>query len=148
VNGKREKLICDTSFVGHFARGTQLLGRYAGWGGAVIDRVEAGDPAVSIVTIAEAHAGYLKAGWGCRRLAEAERQFDRYSRLPIRWEFAEEWARLRAAAVASGISIGDNDLWVAATASTHRHPLVSCDRDHLRLAPDLSVEVVYLAPPV
>jgi tRNA(fMet)-specific endonuclease VapC len=148
VSEKREKLICDTSFVGHFARATRLLDRYEGWGGAVIDRVEVGDPAVSIVTIAEAYAGYLKAGWGGRRLTEAEGQFDRYRRLPIRWEFVEEWARLAVAAQGRGISIGDNDLWIAATANACRRPLVTCDRDHVRIAPDLRIEVLFVAPPV
>jgi predicted nucleic acid-binding protein len=49
---------------------------------------------------------------------------------------------------ARGIALSDNDLWIAATASTSRSPLVTCDRDHVRIARDLPVEVVYLAPPV
>ncbi|HEY0280043.1 MAG TPA: PIN domain-containing protein [Solirubrobacterales bacterium] len=56
----------------------------------------------------------------------------------------DEWARLRAAARANGVAIGDDDLWIAATASTHRCALVTCDRDHRRIARDLPVEVVYL----
>ena len=46
------------------------------------------------------------------------------------------------------IAIGDNDLWIAATASVKESVLVTCDRDHLRIARDLPVEVVYLQPPV
>lgn len=60
----------------------------------------------------------------------------------------EEWSRLMAAARAKGVKLSDNDLWTAATASTRGHALVTCDRDHLRIARDLPVEVVYLAPPV
>jgi predicted nucleic acid-binding protein len=42
----------------------------------------------------------------------------------------------------------DNDLWIAATASVREAVLVTCDRDHVRIARDLPVEVVYLQPPV
>jgi predicted nucleic acid-binding protein len=42
----------------------------------------------------------------------------------------------------------DNDLWIAATASSRGHALVTCDRDHQRIAPELPIEVVFLAPPV
>jgi predicted nucleic acid-binding protein len=59
-----------------------------------------------------------------------------------------EWARLRVAAWRTGIAIGDNDLWVAATASLREQTLVTCDRDHVRIAADLRGEVLYLAPPV
>jgi predicted nucleic acid-binding protein len=48
----------------------------------------------------------------------------------------------------TGIAISENDLWIAATASLREQMLVTCDRDHLRIARDLPVEVVYLAPPV
>ncbi len=44
-----------------------------------------------------------------------------------------------------GIAISDNDLWIAATASTSRSPLVTCDRDHVRIAPELGVEVLFSA---
>jgi predicted nucleic acid-binding protein len=59
-----------------------------------------------------------------------------------------EWARLSAAARARGVAIGDNDLWIAATASVRESVLITCDRDHVRIARDLPVEVVYLQPPV
>jgi predicted nucleic acid-binding protein len=60
----------------------------------------------------------------------------------------DEWARLRVVAKSNGIAIGDNDLWIAATASVREQVLVTCDRDHQRIAPELPGEVVYLAPPV
>jgi predicted nucleic acid-binding protein len=53
----------------------------------------------------------------------------------------------RAMAKANGIAIGDNDLWIAAAASVREHVLVTCDRDHLRIAPELGVEVLCLRPP-
>jgi hypothetical protein len=37
---------------------------------------------------------------------------------------------------------------IAATASVGESVLITCDRDHLRIARDLPVEVLYLQPPV
>jgi predicted nucleic acid-binding protein len=59
-----------------------------------------------------------------------------------------EWARLSVAARRRGIGLSDNDLWIAATASVRESVLVTCDRDHVRIARDLPVEVVFLGPPV
>lgn len=144
---KRQKLICDTSFVGHFIRRMRVPERYEQWG-SVVERVQAGDLAVSVVTVAEARAGYLGAGWGLPRIVEAERRLDRFRLIPVRRSHADEWARLRIGAQAKGISLSDNDLWVAATANVLGHDLVTCDRDHTRIAAHLDVEVMYLQPPV
>lgn len=72
----------------------------------------------------------------------------RFRWLPIQGSYVDEWARLRVAARSKGIAISHNDLWIAATASVRRQVLVTCDRDHVRLAADLPVEVLFLAPPV
>jgi predicted nucleic acid-binding protein len=71
-----------------------------------------------------------------------------YVRVRIDRTYLDEWARLRVAARARGVAISDNDLWIAATASVGESVLITCDRDHLRIARDLPVEVLYLQPPV
>jgi predicted nucleic acid-binding protein len=147
MRGNRQKLICDTSFVGHLIRRARDPGPYEHWS-AVIDHVQAGELAVSIVTVAEARAGYLNAGWGGARMAEYERRIGRFRWLPIQGTCVNEWARLRVAARTKGIAISHNDLWIAATASVRSQALVTCDRDHARLADDLPVEVLFLQPPV
>jgi predicted nucleic acid-binding protein len=114
----------------------------------VVDRVGAALLEISVVTVAEVRAGYLGGGWGVRRIAEAERLLADYLRLRIDRSHLDEWARLRVAAQARGIAISDNDLWIAATASVRQSVLITCDRDHVRIARDLPVEVVYLQPPV
>ena len=107
------------------------------------------DPVLSVVTLAELHAGVLAAPDSesrARRMAT----LDRYALievLDVTEIVAAEWARLRVAAWEHGIAISDNDLWIAATASTSRSPLVTCDRDHVRIAPELGVEVLFFAPP-
>jgi predicted nucleic acid-binding protein len=100
------------------------------------------------VTVAEIRAGYLKAGWGRRRVSWAEQRLAKFFPLLIDDPHLNEWARLSAAARASGVALSDNDLWIAATASVRSQVLVTCDRDHVRIAPELAGEVLYLQPPV
>jgi predicted nucleic acid-binding protein len=113
-----------------------------------MDRVEAGFLAISIVTIAEARAGFAKARWGSRRVAAEQLRLAEFSPLSIDDPHLDEWARLAATARAAGVVLSDNDLWIAATASVRSSVLVNCDRDHVRIACDLPVEVLYLQPPV
>lgn len=87
--------------------------------------------------------------WGARRTLLANRLLEReFLRIPVGNRDADEWARLRAASRSIGVSIGVNDLWIAAAASVREHVLVTCDRDHERIAGEMPVEVVFLAPPV
>jgi predicted nucleic acid-binding protein len=143
-----ETLICDTSFVSHLLRRRAVPERYAHWDESITRRVEAETLAISVVTIAELRAGYVKAGWGSRKIAEEERALAEFSPILIDDPHLNEWARLSASARSSGVVLSDNDLWVAATAGVGSRVLVTCDRDHLRIAPELGGEVVYLQPPV
>jgi predicted nucleic acid-binding protein len=143
-----ETLICDTSFVWHLLRRSKKPSRYGHWEPAAVDRVEAAFLAISVVTVAETRAGYMVANWGGARIAGVEEDLRRFYPIPVRRRYANEWARLRAAARTAGVAISDNDLWVAATASLREQVLVTCDRDHVRIAGELPGEVLYLAPPV
>ncbi|HEY5332562.1 MAG TPA: PIN domain-containing protein [Solirubrobacterales bacterium] len=143
-----ETLICDTSFVANLMRREIRPGRYLHWGDAVLDRVEGASLAISIVTVAELRAGYVSAGWGRRTVTNSERMVAGFVRVPIEDSHLNEWARLWVAARARGIAISHNDLWIVATASVHSQVLVTCDRDHVRIASELSAEVLYLQPPV
>jgi predicted nucleic acid-binding protein len=142
-----ETLVCDTSFLRHVWRWSQEPTRYAHWGAATLARVETALLAISVVTIAEVRFGQLRGGWGGRRIARSERTLARFLPLTIDDPHLYEWARLRDAARSKGIAISDNDLWIAATASVRKSTLVTCDRDHARIAGDLPVDV-YLQPPV
>jgi tRNA(fMet)-specific endonuclease VapC len=143
-----ETLICDTSFVSHLWRRLRTPSRYEHWDRATVDRVEEALLAINVVTIAELQAGRARDRWGRRKVAQAEKSLAAFQSVTIENPHLQEWARLRVAAWEHGIAIGDNDLWIAASASTRGHALVTCDRDHVRIARDLPVEVVYLAPPV
>jgi predicted nucleic acid-binding protein len=141
-------VICDTSFVGHLWLRTQSPVRYDHWNAATVGRVESALLAISVVTIAEVRFGHLRMGWGALKIVQSERTLARFLPLTIDDPHLHEWARLRNAARSRGVAISDNDLWIAATASVRESVLVTCDRDHLRIACDLPVEVVYLQPPV
>jgi predicted nucleic acid-binding protein len=143
-----ETLICDTSFVSHLWRRLRTPARYEHWDRATVDRVEKALLAINVVTIAELQAGRARDRWGRRKVAQAERSLAAFQSVRIDDPHLKEWARLRVAAWEQGIAITDNDLWIAATASICRSPLVTCDRDHVRIAAELSGEVLYLAPPV
>jgi predicted nucleic acid-binding protein len=144
----RQKIFCDSSFVGHLLRRENQPERYEHWDDATLAGVEAASLAISIVTIAEIRAGYLNAHWGRRRVTREELALARYMPILIDGPHLDEWARLRVAARGRGIALSDNDLWIAAAASVRQSVLVTCDRDHVRIARDLAVEVVYLQPPV
>jgi predicted nucleic acid-binding protein len=144
----RETLICDTSFVSHLLKRVETPDRYAHWDEGAVARVESECLAVSVVTVAELRAGYLNAGWGSRKVAEAEFALATFLLVTIDDPHLNEWARLSSAARSSGVALSDNDLWIAATASVGSRVLVTCDRDHLRIASELGSEVLYLQPPV
>jgi predicted nucleic acid-binding protein len=143
-----EVIVCDTSVVGHLMRSRRDPERRARWDEEILGRLGAALLAISVVTVAESRAGFLMDRWGPRRTAAGEYHLGWFVQIPVEDGALDEWARLRAAAKISGITIGDNDLWIAAAASTRRYALATCDRDHLRIARDLPVEVVYLQPPV
>jgi predicted nucleic acid-binding protein len=144
----RETLICDTSFVGHLRQRDKRPELYDDWDEAIMTRVRAATLAVSIVTIAEARAGFAKARWGKRRVAREELRLGEFPPVLLDDPHLQEWARLSIAARRRGVALSDNDIWIAATASVRSSVLVTCDRDHVRIARDLPVEVLFLRPPV
>jgi predicted nucleic acid-binding protein len=85
--------------------------------------------AVSVVTLAELHAGVLAARdtqTRARRLATLEVLND-IEILPVDADVARIWAQLRVTLAELGRRINVNDLWIAATAARHRLPVVSQD---------------------
>lgn len=142
-----ERLLCDTSFVGHVRARRARPERYRHWDEATLARIESAVLAISVITLAEARFGYLNMKWGERRVADEERRLASFLQIPLSGPDLDCWARLRDAAKRKGIAATDNDLWIAACAATSEHPLVTCDEDQLRLDDHLPVEVIYLAPP-
>ena len=114
------------------------------WDPEVLARVDKAITAISVITLAEIRYGHRKADWGAKRIAEAEQSLEAYLRIPLDALVIEEWARLKNITRREGLTCGDNDLWIAATASTPRgYPLVTCDEDHDRIE-DAALDVIYL----
>ncbi|MGA8744578.1 MAG: PIN domain-containing protein [Solirubrobacterales bacterium] len=141
-----ERMLCDTSFVAHIGVRRTHPQRYEHWNEKVLARIDVAILAISVVTLAEARFGYLKANWGQPRIGQEERRLGSFLQVPLDYPDLDEWARLKDLSKRTGIAISDNDLWIAATASTRDCPLVTCDRDQERLEPHLSVPVIYLPP--
>jgi predicted nucleic acid-binding protein len=112
MNAHRETLICDTSFVAHYSRRKESPDRYTHWGEDDLARIAEALLTISVVTLAELRAGYVGAGWGSRRVAEAEREVGDFVPVLIDDPHLNEWARLWVAACNRGVALSDNDLWV------------------------------------
>lgn len=90
-----------------------------------------GEVAISVVTLAELHAGVLAApdtATRARRLATLEAVAD-LEALHIDERVASVWAALRVQLAELGRRINVNDLWIAATAVANGIPVVSQDAD-------------------
>lgn len=141
-----ERLLCDTSFVGWSAKRTANPGRFTHWPAPVTDRIDQAILAISVITLAEARFGYLHANWGAPRIAREEQRLASFLQVPMDASILDEWARLKNLSQRSGWSITDNDLWIAATASTRGYPLVTCDSDQAHIS-DANLTVLHLPPP-
>lgn len=86
---------------------------------------------VSVITLAELHAGVLAAldtSVRARRLATLE-ALAVLEPLPVDAEAAAHWARLRVRLAEEGLRVNVNDLWIAAIAAAHNLPVVTQDSD-------------------
>ena len=89
------------------------------------------ETAVSVVTIAELHAGVLAATdtpTRARRLATLD-AVSRVEPLPVTAEAARHWARLRVGLAERGRRAKVNDLWIAAVAAANGLDVVTQDDD-------------------
>jgi predicted nucleic acid-binding protein len=89
------------------------------------------ESAVSVITIAELHAGVLAApdtAVRAQRLATLESVAD-INALPVDEYAARIWAQLRVHLAETGRRVRINDLWIAAVAAANQLPVVTQD-DH------------------
>lgn len=118
--------------------------RYAHWSPETLGRIDAAILAISVMTLAEARYGYLKARWGEKRIADEEGRLAAYLLVPLDPRVVDEWARLRTVCEAAAVTVPDNDLWIAATAAARGYPLVTCDRKHQGRIQDSAVGLIVL----
>lgn len=99
---------------------------------------------ISVITLAELHAGVLAAGDPAiissrlRTLQLAQES----EPLPVDAAVAAEWALLRVQVARAERRVNVNDLWIAATARANRLPVVAQDGDYRVLADLGLIDVV------
>jgi predicted nucleic acid-binding protein len=94
------------------------------------------ESAISVVTLAELHAGVLAAATTdvrAQRMATLTAVAD-MAVLPIEEEAAIMWARMRVHLMEAGRRVNVNDLWIAATAAALGLPVITQDGDFQPLA--------------
>jgi predicted nucleic acid-binding protein len=99
---------------------------------------------VSVVTVAELHAGVLAApdtDTRHRRMATVQLAAAQVP-LPVTGDAALHWARLRARTAEAGRRVNVSDLWIAAVAVAHDLPVVTQDDDFDVLSELGLVEVI------
>ncbi|HEV2087767.1 MAG TPA: type II toxin-antitoxin system VapC family toxin [Cryptosporangiaceae bacterium] len=100
--------------------------------------------AVSVVTVAELHAGVLVTSG----LDTRARRLDTLSALAdvhvlrIDEHVAMQWARLRVHLAEAGRRVNVNDLWIAATAVAHGLPVITQDADFDPLGDVTGLDIV------
>jgi tRNA(fMet)-specific endonuclease VapC len=133
VNAARELLLLDTNVVLHLLRGNELGVRVD----SLFDlRHRADRPLISVVTVGECLALARRWGWGEAKRAALEQLLRELVVVDIQSrDVLERFAELHSWVRANGRALGDNDLWIAATAAvTHAH-LITTDADFDPLHP-------------
>jgi predicted nucleic acid-binding protein len=139
-----EVLVCDTSYISHFERSLRNPDRYRHWPATTLDRISAAILAITPFTLGEVRAGYVTRSWGAARIAQLENRLRGYVLIPLDLGIVDEYAKLHAQCRDAGISIGQNDLWIAATAVSQDLQLVTCDSAQAALP---GVDAIYLPAP-
>lgn len=87
-------------------------------------------PAICEVSVAELIAFSLE--WGEKRRELLKAQIAKSLVIPISHPGVHErWARISSALRSAGLTVGQNDIWIAATASVSGMTLLTTDKDFL-----------------
>lgn len=84
---------------------------------------------VSFATVGEMYFGAGKANWGSRRIATMEAMLERYTVVPGSTEVAKQYGRVKSAFQSQ---VGENDIWIAATALALNLPAVTNNLKHFK----------------
>jgi tRNA(fMet)-specific endonuclease VapC len=128
-------LSLDTSVVIHVCRGKET--------GQKIDsayglRDRPSRPLICVVTVGECLAFARRRNWGVAKLDALHELLREFVVVDINSrEVLDRYAELSAAGVSKGWNLGENDLWIAATASAANALLLTTDADFDRVDPSL-----------
>jgi predicted nucleic acid-binding protein len=127
MNGSLGFLL-DTSVVLHATRAnSSVAGAINAQFGLSTSRFR---PAICEVTVAELLA--FSSSWGERRKALLQTQIENTLVIPIAHPGVHQrWAEMSSALRSAGLTVGQNDIWIAATTSVAGLTLLTMDKDFL-----------------
>ena len=120
-------LLLDTSVVLHVLRGKAT--------GEALDktyglRARPDRPLISIITVGELLAFANRRGWGTAKVNQLHKHVEELVVVDVRnRSVLEKYAEIHAFMVDHGHPIGDNDVWIAATAAAAGAALLTTDND-------------------
>ena len=82
---------------------------------------------ISFVTVGEIYFGAENAKWGKPRVAKMETILRRYTIISGTYEIAKQYGRVKKA---FRDQVGENDMWIAATAFVYQLPVVTNNLIH------------------
>jgi tRNA(fMet)-specific endonuclease VapC len=85
--------------------------------------------AISFITVGEIYYGAVKKGFAERTLANLEERIKSAVIVPYDQELCREYGRIRHS-LPTGVTVGTNDLWIAACAKRYSIPLITNNRKH------------------
>ncbi|AUX27166.1 uncharacterized protein SOCEGT47_077470 [Sorangium cellulosum] len=102
---------------------------------------------ISIVTVGELFAFARRRGWGAERTGKLNQLVNQLVVFDINRAIIDHYAAIHAFLIGSGRAVGDNDVWIAATAAATSALLITTDKDFEALAGTfLQVSVFALHP--
>lgn len=134
-------ILLDTSVLVQLLRGSPL--------GKTIQEEQGLDtllekPIVSIITHGEILALARKWNWGPKGIARVDELVSSLVVADIRPRpVVEQYAAISAFCQANGKAVGQNDMWIAATASAHGATLITTDKDFDALEPRFLKRIYY-----
>ena len=119
--------IIDTNILLAYVRGRGLYNKIEA---QVALRTSAPAPIISIVSEGELRALALQFVWGEARRQEMERQLSYLTIIPLPFSrIIRVYAEIDDYSRRNGVTMGKNDLWIAATASVTGARLLTTDKD-------------------
>ncbi len=128
-----EPLLLDTNVLLHLVRGKEVGERIDRMFGL---RARAEKPLISIVTVGECHAFAAYRGWGAEKKAALDALLHELVIVDINnGTVLRAYADIDAFLKKSGKTVGNNDVWIAATANAAGAVLLTTDKDFEPLDP-------------
>jgi len=85
--------------------------------------------AISFVTVGEMYFGASNRGWGTEKIAKLEAILRRYTTIPGTYDVAQHYGEVKRA---FRDQVGENDMWIAATALAHELPIITNNLKHFK----------------